>query len=250
MTKLLRFLLVYLSLASVALAQSVPPSLTLGGHANSVAPDHSNGAEGNWFFDVDSGEVWGPKTSGAWPASPAYTPSGGGGSLRITDGTHTVAGTTSLTVTGATVGGTTPNATLAVAGSGSLLSATVTLSSAQILNLGAVAVQLVAPPGANKYINIVKIACYTVYGTQTFTDTDGAFIAYGDFSTGLSVGGGTISSAITANASMVNETPVQLTSVDAIRIANVGLNIVDQSSPTGGDSSVVVNVLYIINTAP
>ena len=42
--------------------------------------------------------------------------SGGGGAISITDGTHTVAGTTSLTVTGATVGGTTPNATLDISG--------------------------------------------------------------------------------------------------------------------------------------
>lgn len=39
-----------------------------------------------------------------------------GGALTITDGTNTVAGTTSLTVTGGTVGGTTPNATLDISG--------------------------------------------------------------------------------------------------------------------------------------
>jgi hypothetical protein len=44
--------------------------------------------------------------------------SGGGGSLTLTDGTHTVSGTTQITVTGGTVGGTTPNATLTVSGGG------------------------------------------------------------------------------------------------------------------------------------
>lgn len=41
---------------------------------------------------------------------------GGGGSLTITDGTHTVASTTQITVTGGTVGGTSPNATLTITG--------------------------------------------------------------------------------------------------------------------------------------
>ncbi|HEY2010518.1 MAG TPA: hypothetical protein VGH23_16130 [Rhizomicrobium sp.] len=45
-------------------------------------------------------------------------PGGSGGSLTLTDGTNTVTGTTQITVTGGTVGGTTPNATLSISGSG------------------------------------------------------------------------------------------------------------------------------------
>ncbi len=41
-----------------------------------------------------------------------------GSNLTITDGTHTVAGTTRITVTGATIGGASPNATLTVSGGG------------------------------------------------------------------------------------------------------------------------------------
>ena len=40
--------------------------------------------------------------------------------VTFTDGTHTVSNATQLTVTGGTIGGTTPNATLAVTGSGSI----------------------------------------------------------------------------------------------------------------------------------
>lgn len=46
---------------------------------------------------------------------------GGGGSLTLTDGIHTVSGTTQITVTGGTVGGTTPNATLTITGSGNVV---------------------------------------------------------------------------------------------------------------------------------
>lgn len=45
------------------------------------------------------------------------TITGGGGSLTITDGVNTVNGTTQITVSGATVGGTTPDATLTISGS-------------------------------------------------------------------------------------------------------------------------------------
>lgn len=50
----------------------------------------------------------------------AGSASTGGGSLTLTDGTNTVAGVTQITVTsGGVVGGTTPNATLAISGGGS-----------------------------------------------------------------------------------------------------------------------------------
>lgn len=49
----------------------------------------------------------------------AGSASTGGGSLTLTDGTNTVAGVTQITVSGGVVGGATPNATLAISGSGS-----------------------------------------------------------------------------------------------------------------------------------
>jgi hypothetical protein len=48
----------------------------------------------------------------------AASGTGGGGTLSITDGVHTVTGVTGLTVSGGTVGGSTPNATLTIAASG------------------------------------------------------------------------------------------------------------------------------------
>jgi hypothetical protein len=48
-----------------------------------------------------------------------------GSSLTVTDGTHTVAGTTSLTVTGAVVGGSTPNATLTISGASAAVPGTI-----------------------------------------------------------------------------------------------------------------------------
>jgi hypothetical protein len=61
--------------------------------------------------------------AGSGGASPQWVSAGsagggGGGSLTLTDGTTTVAGTTQITVTGGTVGGASPDATLTIAGGG------------------------------------------------------------------------------------------------------------------------------------
>lgn len=62
-----------------------------------------------------------------------------GSGVTFTDGTHTVSNATQLTVTGGTVGGTTPNATLTVSGGGSgsmVLIATRTASNSTALQFG------------------------------------------------------------------------------------------------------------------
>ena len=73
------------------------------------------------------------------------TPAGGGGSLSVTDGTHTVAGVTALTFSGATVSGTTPNATATITGGGG--SGTVTSASVVTANgfAGSVATATTTP---------------------------------------------------------------------------------------------------------
>ena len=61
----------------------------------------------------------GVSVTGTTPNATVTIPGGGGGgSLSVTDGTHTVAGTTSLTFSGATVSGSTPNATATITGGG------------------------------------------------------------------------------------------------------------------------------------
>lgn len=68
---------------------------------------------GSPFLDVYAGGAHYQLVTTAEPLG-----SGGGGSLTLTDGVTTVSGVTNIAVTGATVGGATPNATLAISGSG------------------------------------------------------------------------------------------------------------------------------------
>lgn len=78
------------------------------------------GPPGPILFLADDGQ------DGDWgPPGPAGTSSGGGGSLTVTDGTHTVSSVTNITVTGGTVGGSTPNATLTISGGSVALPGTI-----------------------------------------------------------------------------------------------------------------------------
>ena len=58
-------LLCALCIAHPALAQQV-----LGGNSAGSPPVASVGGEASWFLDVSSGSVYGPKSFGAWPATP------------------------------------------------------------------------------------------------------------------------------------------------------------------------------------
>lgn len=69
MRKLLTTFGLLLALAAPAVAQQV-----LGGvNLNAAPPVNSIGNESQWYIDLGSGKVWGPKTAGAWPGSPVAT---------------------------------------------------------------------------------------------------------------------------------------------------------------------------------
>lgn len=65
-------LLIWLALASSALSQtSRAPGNTFLGNTSGNRPANSVGSEASWFIDTSSGGIYGPKTSAAWPSSPA-----------------------------------------------------------------------------------------------------------------------------------------------------------------------------------
>lgn len=69
MTRPFLALLLLVTFATLAFAQSPPSAITLSGNTSGSAPTASTGAEGNYFLDAGSGFLFGPKTSGAWPTS-------------------------------------------------------------------------------------------------------------------------------------------------------------------------------------
>ncbi len=62
----------------------------ISGNYGGAAPSNANGINGDYAFDSSTGNVYGPKTAGAWPATPAYVPpavpvapSGGSGTTPV-----------------------------------------------------------------------------------------------------------------------------------------------------------------------
>jgi hypothetical protein len=81
-----------------------------------------------WTPFVPSGEIGASGTvlTSKGPGNaPKWESGGGGGSLSVTDGTHTVADVTEITFSGATVSGSSPDATVTISGGGGVPAATV-----------------------------------------------------------------------------------------------------------------------------
>lgn len=115
----------------------------------------------------------------------------GTGTILRADGTNWVASTATYPDTAGTSGnvltsdGT--NWTSAAATGGGLLTATGTLTSAQVKSLRASPVQLIPAPGVGSYILIITISSKLNYGgTNAFTNPGGGTLstAYGTFTTG------------------------------------------------------------------
>lgn len=86
MRKLLTSLLALCALAWPALAQVV-----YSGNTGGVPPVNSIGKNNDYFLDIATGNIYGPKNQGVWPSSPSGTLSGG------TGGSGTMTGVTLLT---------------------------------------------------------------------------------------------------------------------------------------------------------
>ena len=129
---------------------------------------------------------------------------GGGGSLTLTDGTHTVVSTTQITVTGGTVGGTTPNATLTITGASGVTSiapanAGVTLSPNPIVSTGTIALNITGGGAvSHQWISAMTTAGVATLSQPAFTDISGSASA-AQMSTNLGAAVSTLCSASTTN---------------------------------------------------
>lgn len=86
-----------LALAPAAQAQTPPGPQVLSGNTGGAAPNVATGVEGNFFLDISSGKMWGPKTAGSWGSSIVQFP---------TSSITTASGTWTPALAGSTVAGT------------------------------------------------------------------------------------------------------------------------------------------------
>lgn len=129
--------------------------------------------------------------------------------------------------------------------------ATVTLSSADLLDLHNTPVELVAAPGAGRWLNVHRVSAYHDFGTTAYTTTNdpGPFVGFepggGGFA-GLGLVGNLTTSADHITAATFSQTG------DAadVFINNALVAFADGSQFTLGDGTLTITVWYSIEDVP
>lgn len=132
-------------------------------------------------------------------------------------------------------------------GGTALLSASVTVSSAQILTLFTSPVQIIAAPGAGNYIDIISASIFYDYATTAY---GGGTTVYLQFNNGTEQQATDGSALLAQTADMIalldgqNSIAVQWSVIE-----NAPIQIkASPSNPTTGDSTLKVRILYRIVT--
>jgi hypothetical protein len=171
----------------------------------------------------------------------------GSASLTVTDGTHTIANADSISVSGATVGGSSPNATLTV--SGTMQSATVSLSSAQLLALNSSPVTIVPAPGAGNVILVLGIVEEFTAGADAYTDSGGetglyfSSLAFGSID-GQNLGQACIGNVTGVGAGINALEPILFATADIVNQGIVAYS--PTANMTGGDGTAKITVYYLV----
>lgn len=125
---------------------------------------------------------------------------------------------------------------------GGIIPATVTLSSAQILDLHNTPIELVAAPGAGKWLNVHRVVGYYSHGTTEYVFTGGLmFLTFGSTSLG--------EFDATANQDAITPwtTTVKVVASEAV---NAALVLFVTDAITDGDGTLTVTVWYSIEDEP
>lgn len=127
-----------------------------------------------------------------------------GAGVTFTDGVNIVTNATQLTVSGATVGGSPPDATLTI--SGGPLTFYASLTSSQILNAVTVPVPIISAPGAGKAIIITACTYSYTFDTLPYTGGPGTLCYGGDTAVAADYGDASVLE-VEASSVILNSTP-------------------------------------------
>jgi len=124
-------------------------------------------------------------------------------------------------------------------------SATVTLSSAQLLDLHNTPVTLVAAPGAGKYLIAHRVIEYLTFGTVAYTVTGSTTVNWA----GEAAVVGEIAS-LDSGVSSINSSDDTTVYVQAANAVNKALTVSSDAALTDGDGTLTVTVWYSIEDVP
>lgn len=125
--------------------------------------------------------------------------------------------------------------------------ATVTLSSADLLALDSTPVELVAAPGAGKYLAVHLVTGYYTYGTTVYDYADGVALCYTDISNTIIVD--LIETLTVATSDTVINKPPADTTGSANSVVNRPIAMSGTAASTG-DGTLTLTVWYSIEDVP
>lgn len=174
---------------------------------------------------------------------------GGGARIAGVAGSPGAAADTVLTSDGA--GGT---SWASGGGSQTVLSATVTVTSAQILALADTPVELVAAPGAGKTILLLQVASFTQMGdAYTLGDSPSAYVGAALNQFGSYIGCGSMLTALSDGTSPLAaiDIPPYGSETATAHVVNESAKLqCDDANPTGGDFGMTVTTIYAVIDVP
>lgn len=131
-------------------------------------------------------------------------------------------------------------------GGGSVVATTISISSAQLLNVSSAPIELIPAPGAGKAINIISASGSYTFGTIPYTLIGNLYIAYTDgisyYSSGIALNN-LLNSLASPGISYLR---VGLSNVTLYSTNNAALYLTTANSVAGGDGSIKINLVYTI----
>lgn len=128
-----------------------------------------------------------------------------------------------------------------------IFSMSLSLTSTQILNLFSSPMQIVAPPGVGKYIEVISASTEITYVSSPYTTHTSLLLINNGAAASQIIDGNALLSTISKitrfnNFGFASSAQTQI-------ITNTALNIsVVTGDPTGGDSTIKINLIYRIVT--
>lgn len=124
----------------------------------------------------------------------------------------------------------------------------ISITSANVLSLNTTPIELVASPGAGKYLEVVSATVYIEYNSSAYDTNIKLLIRSSDADVAQFEDSSALISTITKSCKFIPNT-IAATSAQTFLTENKGLEVlVDSGDPDNGDSDIKIKLLYRVVT--